>query len=471
MNNALPHESDLQKTESDLLAVDDALHSLEALYPRKARVVELRFFGRLSHRETAKMLNISTATAECEGGFARAWPNKELASYPGNRDSYQAAVSDDGRFVAFRSNATNLVADDTNELSDVFVHDTQSGVTERVSFDLTGAELTVGTVHPSISDDGRMVAMQSYITSFANIVVYDRQTGAGTLILQALSTDKEARQEPVMSGDGRFVAFHTRVGAFSNIPPVVPPLNDDINAAHDIIVYDLLGQTAERVSRDNNGILGNGDSFSPSLSDDGRYVAFYSFADNLVPDDTNDAEDVFVKDRQTAAVVRASVASDGTQGDGDSYTPAISGDAGYVAFRSLASNLVAGDTNGSWDIFVHDLQTSTTERVSVATDATQANDHSYAPSISDDGRFVVFRSNARNLVGDDTNNRWDIFLHDRQTATTTRVNLTASSQQGDLHSYEPVISGDGSTIVFGSEATNLVSGDTNGSQDIFLVLR
>ncbi|MFQ5950107.1 MAG: hypothetical protein ACE5J1_05410, partial [Nitrospiria bacterium] len=278
-------------------------------------------------------------------------------------------------------------------------------------------------------------------------------------------------QEPAISGNGRFAAFHSFVNMWSALPESRRPIQDDNNSAYDIYVFDLQdqNQATERISRDSNGVEGNGDSFSPSLSDDGNFVAFYSYANNLVANDINDTEDVFVKDRSTGATIRVSVASNGTEGNDDSYDPAISGNGQYVAFRSLASNLVAGDTNESWDIFVHDLVNQTTERVSVATSGTEADNHSYSPSISDDGRYVVFQSHAGNLVASgDANNRWDVFLHDRQTGTTSRIN-TATSGEADIHSYAPVISGDGSFAAFESDATNLIAGDTNESKDIFLV--
>ncbi len=391
----------------------------------------------------------------------------------GDRGSSQASISDDGRYIAFRSNATNLVPDDTNNLSDVFVHNTQTGTTERVSFDTDGAQLDRGSFAPSLSDDGRYVVMQSYKSGFAQVMVYDRQSATTTQILPTSGsdpTDREARQEPVISGNGRFIAFHSYVNMPSALPETARPLNDDNNRAHDIYVYDLENQTTERVSRDSNGIEGNGDSFSASLSDDGNLVAFYSYASNLVVGDTNDAEDVFIKDRSTGITTRVSVATDGTEGNDDSYTPDISGNGRYVAFRSLASNLAPGDTNGKWDIFVHDLQTNTTELVSTATNGTRADGDSYAPSISDGGRYVVFRSNADNLVSGDTNNRWDIFLRDRQSGTTTRINVPTSGE-ADLHSYAPVISGDGTLVAFESEATNLSAGDTNESKDVFFTAR
>jgi Tol biopolymer transport system component len=298
----------------------------------------------------------------------------------------------------------------------------------------------------------------------------------------------------VISGNGQFLVFHSQVTFQSGLlPATVRPLPDNFNAAFDIFVYDINGADTiplERISRpdfssDTSCASAmtpdcpevNGDSMSASISDDGERVAFYSYATDLIPGDTNGAEDVFVKFRVdqgmpvgiAGPVVRVSVASDGTEADGDSYDPMISGNGEFVVFRSRATNLISGDTNGVWDIFVHELASGQTERVSVASDGSEADGSSFSPQISDDGRFVVFRSNATNLVAGDTNQRFDIFVHDRTSGQTARVNLPAGGGEADNHSYEPALSGDGGWIVFESDATNLVLDDTNRARDIFRV--
>ena len=170
----------------------------------------------------------------------------------------------------------------------------------------------------------------------------------------------------------------------------------------------------ERVSVDSGGIQGNGDSAYPSISGDGRYVAFSSAASNLVPGDTNNAYDVFVHDRQLGTTERASVDSGGAQGNFASTNPVLSTDGSCVAFLSVANNLVAGDSNGHEDVFVHERLTGATERVSVSSAGVQTNSSSYVPSISADGRFVAFDSLATNLVPLDTNGYGDVFVRSRQ---------------------------------------------------------
>ena len=300
-----------------------------------------------------------------------------------NGDSGGGAISADGRYVAFSSYASNLVPGDTNAMPDIFVHDRDAdnnGVfdelgpgktsTERVSIDSTGAQANGGSWGETISADGRYVA---FISDATNLVP------------------------------------------------------GDTNGATDIFVRDRQTNTTERVSVDSAGAQANDFSGQPSISADGRYVAFWSYATNLVPGvpgDTNGAYDVFVRDRLAGATERVSIDSTGMQSDGYSYQPSISADGRYVAFLSDATNLVPGDTNGMPDIFVHDRDAdnngvfdelgpgkTSTERVSIDSTGTQADGYSFWLSISADGRYVAFRSAATNLVPGDTNGKTDVFVH------------------------------------------------------------
>ena len=240
--------------------------------------------------------------------------------------------------------------------------------------------------------------------------------------------------------------------------------------------------TTERVSVASDGTQADnisGRRGAPTSSADGRLVAFDSLASNLVPGDANGFDDVFVRDRATGTTQRVSVASDGTQGNNISSSPAISGDGRFVAFVSNASNLVPGDTSGVRDIFVHDRATGTTQRVSVSSSGAQGNGASggsgatndvatIAPAISADGRFVAFESLASNLVPGDTNGTRDVFVHDLQTATTERVSVGGNKQQANSFSNPESINGDGRFVVFTSFASNLVKGDTNQQIDVFV---
>jgi hypothetical protein len=197
-----------------------------------------------------------------------------------------------------------------------------------------------------------------------------------------------------------------------------------------------------------------------SLSAAGRFVAFASQASDLVPGDSNNDYDAFVYDRHTGALEMVSVASDGTQADAGVSGPVLSADRRYVAFASGATNLVAGDTNGCMDIFVHDRQTGVTQRVSVAGDGSETDFLSLDFSLSADGRYVAFASRATNLVTGDLNDHWDVFVRDRQAGTTEIVGLAADGSQGDDWSHSGCsLSADGRYVAFLLAAGNLAPGD------------
>jgi len=263
-----------------------------------------------------------------------------------------------------------------------------------------------------------------------------------------------------ISATGHFVAFDS---------PATNLVSGDTNGVPDVFVHDRQTDQTTRVSVASDGTQGNGDSHFPSISPTGRYVAFDSFASNLVSGDTNLATDIFVHDRQTGQTTLVSVASDGTQGNGPSLEPSISATGRYVAFQSEASNLAEdGDTNGTYDVFVHDRETGETTRVSVRSNGTQGNGLSLHPSLSATGRYVAFDSEASNLVSGDTNSTSDVFVHDRETGQTTLVSVASDGTQGNGYSSVPSISASGRYVAFWSVASNLVSGDTNFASDIFV---
>jgi Ca2+-binding RTX toxin-like protein len=371
----------------------------------------------------------------------------------GNNQSDSPSISADGRYVAFSSDASNLVSGDTNGARDIFVKDLRTGTTKRISVTSDGTQGNNGSYTPSISADGRYVAFSSDASNLVSgdtngardIFVNDLQTGITKRISVASDgiQGNSASYTPSISADGRYVAFSS---------PASNLVSGDTNDASDIFVKDLQAGTTKRISVASF-------SYAPSISADGRYVAF-----------SYGARDISVNDLQTGITKPISVASDGTQGNNISLYPSISADGHHVAFSSSASNLVSGDTNRYMRtrIFVKDLQTGTTQRISVASDGTQGNGNSYRPSISADGRYVAFESNDGNLVSGDTNSTDDIFVNDLQTGTTKRISVASDGTQGNNGSYTPSISTDGRYVAFSSPASNLVSGDTNGAQDIFV---
>lgn len=390
------------------------------------------------------------------------------AGVEGNAVSFRPSISGDGRYVAFTSAADNLVPGDTNGARDIFIRDRQTGTTERVKANST-AQL-VPPLMPSISADGRFVAFRSSASNLvpgdtnglSDIFVYDRQTGV-TERVSVSSGGVEGNGmslEPTISGDGRYVAF---TSGSDNLVP------NDENGAGDIFVRDRQMGATERVSLGPGGVEGDESSWMPSISADGCCVAFVSKATNLSPGDTNGTlDDVFVHERQTGVTEIVSVSTGGVNGDWYSWYPSISADGRFVAFESWVDTLVPGDTNDTWDIFVRDRLTGVTERVSVNSSGIEGNSSSIEASISADGRFVAFRSQADNLDPDDTYLANDILIRDRLTGTTRRVNLGPEGVEGNRDSIEPFISADGCYVAYFSEADNLVPADTNGVADVFV---
>ena len=232
--------------------------------------------------------------------------------------------------------------------------------------------------------------------------------------------------------------------------------------------------STERASVDSAGNQSVGPSLAgpfaapPSISADGRFVAFAAWARNLAPGDTNGFGDVFVHDRGTGTTERLSADRTGTEANDTIHQPAISGDGHVVAFVSAATNLVPGDTNGQADVFVHDRPSGTTERVSVNSDGAEGDGSSERPTLSADGRYVAFSSSATNLVPGDTNGQSDVFVHDRQTRLTERVSVDSAGTEGNGDSRGASLSADGRFVAFASDANNLVPWDTNSVTDVFV---
>jgi Tol biopolymer transport system component len=396
------------------------------------------------------------------------------AGEQGSDASDRPAISADGRYVAFASEASNLVPGDTNASFDVFVHDRSTGATERVSVSSAGEQANSTPYRsPAITADGRYVAFVSgannLVTGDTNglqdVFVHDR-ISAVTERVSVSSLGEESNgvsEEPATSSDGRYVTFHSFA---TNL------VAGDTNGFRDVFVHDRVTAVTERVSVSSTGEQSNGFSYWPSISADGRYVVFSSWATNLVPGDTTDeGPDVFVHDRVTAATERVSVSSAGEQANswtGDS-TSAVSADGRYVVFWSEATNLVPDDTNGYWDVFIRDRVEGTTELVSVSSGGEQGNNYSFGAAISADGRYVGFCSCASNLVPMGTSaDHPDVFVHDRVTGVTEQVSVSSAGEQGDYCSYYPTFTADGRYVAFTSWASNLVPGDTNACTDIFV---
>lgn len=330
----------------------------------------------------------------------------------GNGLSEYPSISADGRYVAFHSRASNLVTNDSNNKSDVFVHDCVTHQTERVSVNSLGLESDGQSEYPSISADGRYVAFHSDAANlvtgdnnyFTDVFVHDRQTHQ-TFRVSVSSSGAQAH------GASRFAAIAGRSTVVAFRSDAFDLVASDTNAKSDIFVHDWSTGVTSRESMDELGHQGDGQSFAPSISSDGRFVAFHSEAQNLIPEDGNFHRDVFVRDRVLLRTIVASATPYRILGNGDSEAPSLSANGRFVAFESDANNLVPGDTNLQRDILIYDLWSGEMVRASVDSAGVQSRGGSSFARMSPDGRYVSFQSGASNLVANDHNGAWDVFLH------------------------------------------------------------
>ncbi len=388
----------------------------------------------------------------------------------GDSNSGRPTLSADGTKLLFSSDSGNLVAGDTNGASDIFIKDLVSGAIVRVSTNGSGVQGNGDSADAVFSPDGTKIAFHSSADNLvagdtngvSDIFVKDLTTGAVTRVSTNASgvQGNNVSQNAVFSSDGTKVAFQSSA---SNL------VAGDTNAVLDIFVKDMASGAVTRVSTSTAGAQGNSYSSDAVFSPDGTKLAFTSNAGNLVAGDTNDAPDIFVKDLATGAVTRVSTNASGAQGDGFSGNAAFSPDGTKVVFKSSSGNLVAGDTNGNYDIFVKDLATGVVTRVSTDASGAQADSESSGATFSPDGTKVLFSSRADNLVAGDTNGREDIFVKDLATGAITRLSLSAAGAQGNDDSFQAAFLPDGVGVAFVSFAENLVPGDTNATTDIFIV--
>lgn len=371
------------------------------------------------------------------------------------------SLSADGRFLVFDSGSSNVVPNDTNGKADVFLKDWLTGTTELISITTDGQLANGASNNAQVSDDGRYVVFLSAATNLhsndtnglQDVFVRDRQLGTTSMV--SVTTTGESGDGhsygAVISGNGRYVAFNS---SSTNL------VASGASVQQDVYLRDLVTGTTQQISVSSTGSQCNGVAVYPSISSDGRFVTFEASCSNIVPNDTNGVLDVFVRDTLLNTTERISLTSSGQQAFYFSGGEAsISADGRYVAFPSQ-DNLV---DNGIFkmDIYVRDRQTGTVERITNGYNGQRANGNSRRPSISSDGRYVVFESSAKNLVSNDGNNYDDVFFYDRKLRTMTRLSMTSTGAETIYASTYPKISANGIYAVFMTPAA-LNPGDMVG---------
>ncbi|WP_457677002.1 S-layer homology domain-containing protein [Thiolapillus sp.] len=382
-------------------------------------------------------------------------------------DSDYIRLSANGRIISFTSSASNLVEGDLNHVGDVFVHDLQGATTTRVSISSSGAEGNGLSEKPFLSASGRYVAFASEASNlvdddtngYRDIFVRDRLLGITSRVSVSSSgvQSNGLSDSPAISGDGRLVVFYSEA---DNL------VDGDTNNVGDVFVHDRQTGSTIRVSVDSLGQQANGASDMPAISEDGSTVAFSSLADNLVAGDTNLTRDIFLYNLDSGNVVRASLDESGVEASGSNEYPSLSSDGRYVAFTSYA-RLAAADTNGMPDVYVRDTGSGQTYLASTDSTGSPGDVGSGEAGISGDGRYVVFASLATNLVPDDDNNNPDVFVHDRNTGSTVRVSVSSEGAEADNGASSPAISADGRFVAFRSDSATLVPDGTGEWKDVY----
>ncbi|HEY8383196.1 MAG TPA: hypothetical protein VIL09_13690 [Microvirga sp.] len=385
----------------------------------------------------------------------------------GRNGSGISSFDQTGRYIVFESESDDLVPNTTFTGANIFLKDALTGATNLVAVTQAGVQASGDSQDPSISANGRYVVFTSYASNLVpgdtnnNNDIFLKDLGTGVLTRVSTRTGEGQVGAPASEGDisadGRYVVF-TSYGAF--IDGVTP------NRYH-IYRKDTATGTTQLVSATGAGAEGADVSQEAQISLDGNLVVFQSRANNLVDGDTNGRTDIFLKNMTTGAVSLVSQAAGGA--NGDSQNAQISANGRFIVFDSAASNLVAGDTNNSIDVFRKDLQTGEVTLVSRSAMSGLADGGSERAQISADGRYVVFQSEASNLAPGQATDVANVFLKDMETGSITVLSQSASGASPNQSSTNARITPDGRYALLESDAGNLVPGDTNTDYDVFRV--
>jgi Tol biopolymer transport system component len=425
------------------------------------------FQGRTTlSEEESKNINLASNTVK--NNIRR--PSEQFGGIEGNNLSETPSISDNGFYLAYASEATNLIPGDTNNHKDIFWEDPRSNITIRISIGIDGKEAIASSANPFISPNGRLVVYESDASNlvagdtngFKDIFLYDVNAGSNRRIsLNSLGGQANGDSyNPSISADGRYIVFESDASnlVIQDRGGQIPP---DTNGVRDVFVYDTQSQTTKRVSLDKKGIEANGASSQAMISANGRFVIFQSEASNLFASDNNNQTNIFVHDLVDNVINLTSVIP--------GQDPSISYNGRFIVYSS-ATQFNSSDTNNASDIFFTDLATSGNYLVSVAqgSKGVSGNDGSFKPYISGGARFVAFESDASNLVDGDNNGARDIIIRDLIQLTTKRMSIDANGNEANGASGHVSLSGSGGYVAFDSLATNLISGDGNGKKDAFV---
>lgn len=396
---------------------------------------------------------------------------------PSNGASYFVSLSADTKVATFESFNTNWAPDQTQiNFTDIFVHDETSNTTRKVSVGYNGQPTDERSVDPYITSDGRYITFMSpatnlvpndtnripYVDNGMDVFLFDRVTG----VLQRVSLDSLGHQIEGNTGghitaDGNLIIMST---TGRNV------LEHDPNDTGFSFVYLRNWRTGavERITRGLNDAQPNAGMGSFSTSFDGRYTAYTSQATNLAPGDTNGVADVFLYDRVTGTTTLVSKSHNGGAANGESHPAKISEDGRFVVYRSFATNIVNPPTDGESHMFLYDRVTGKNELITVNSDGEMANGFSKEPSVCNGGRYVSFTSDATNLTSIPHNGERQIYIRDRVKGETHLVTYSINGGMGNGRAHRSVLLPDCSAIGLATDATDFISGDTNGVRDLFV---
>ncbi|MEM8709485.1 MAG: hypothetical protein AAGG01_00920 [Planctomycetota bacterium] len=389
----------------------------------------------------------------------------------GDNSSFQSQLSDDGRFIVFDSFSDNLAGGDANGFSDVFRRDLELGTTELVSQTAAGTGSGSGlSLEPDVSSDGQLIVWASQ----ASDLVAGDNNGTWDVFLRNMASGMTERLSngagaAASSGEAPRISPDGRFVVFESDAAFVPT---DVNGLRDVYRLDRQTGTFVLVSVTAAGVQGDGPSTQPDVSDDGSRVVFASAAGNFAAGDQNGLRDVFVKDLITGTLELVSRTSAGIPGNDESQLARISGNGETIAFNSRAGDLVLPDANGNYDVYALELGTGILERLNVRPDGSQPFGFSRSRlGVSRDGQRVVFTSVSSDLVAGDTNGAQDVFLRDRAAGTTERFSLDPNGAELFEDSFVPAMTDDARVISFASDAGNVTPGNAFGERQVYARVR